>query len=97
MTPIKDVAALNRMFLLTAQRVARSGTVNLGPMVTGMSEGLLEKISTMSLEEIDKLANATPITFFTMRLDEESMKQVLDTPPSAVGALSVSVLAMSGR
>lgn len=94
---IKDVASLNRMFLLTAQRVARAGSVNLGPMVTGMSEPMLQKIAGMSLEEIDKLANATPITFFTMRLDEGSMMQVLDSPTAAVGALSVSALAMSGR
>lgn len=94
---MKDVASLNRMFLLTAQNLARTGTVNLGPMVTGMSENLLQRIATMSLEEIDKVANATPITFFTLRLDEDSMKQVLDSPPAAVGALSVSALAMSGR
>lgn len=62
-----------------------------------MSDHLLQKIAHMSLEEIDKVANATPITFFSMRLDEDSMKQVLDSPANAVGALSVSALALSGR
>ena len=83
---MKDVVSLNRMYLLTAQRVARSGEGNLGSMVTGMPDHLLQKIANMSLEEIDKVANATPITFFTMRLDEDSMKQVLDSPTNAVGA-----------
>ena len=94
---MKDVVSLNRMYLLTAQRVARSGEGNLGSMVTGMPDHLLQKIANMSLEEIDKVANATPITFFTMRLDEDSMKQVLDSPTNSVGALSVSALALSGR
>lgn len=97
MTAIKDVVSLNRMYLLTAQRVARSGDGNFGSMVTGMPGHLLQKIANMSLEEIDKVANATPITFFTMRLDEDSMKQVLDSPTHSVGALSVSALSISGR
>lgn len=94
---MKDVAALNRMFLLTAQRFAQSDSASVAPMVTGMSQPLLQKLAGMSLEEIDKLASATPVMFFTMRLDESSMLQVIDSPTAAAGALSVSALAISGR
>lgn len=58
---------------------------------------MLKRIAAMSLEEIDKMASALPITVFTMRLDESSLKQVFDTPPALAGALSVTHLAMTGR
>jgi len=90
----RDVTNLNRMFLLAAQRTAQS---NLGTMVTGLPEEMLKKLAKMSLEEIERVASNAPITFFTLRLDESSMMQVLDSPASAVGALSVSALAKSGR
>lgn len=93
----KDVAAINRMFLLNAQKLARTGSEALGSMVTGLSEPMLQRIGAMSLEEIDKMASSLPITVFTMRLDETSMKQVFNTPPALAGALSVTHLALSGR
>lgn len=93
----KDVSAINRLFLLNAQKISRNGSEALGSIVTGLSEPMLKRIAAMSLEEIDKMASALPITVFTMRLDESSLKQVFDTPPALAGALSVTHLAMTGR
>lgn len=93
----KDVAAINRMFLLNAQKLAQAGQYGLGHIVTGLPEAVLKLLAVTSLEEIDRISTTLPVTVFTMRLDETELRQVMNTPSALAGALSVTHLALSSR
>jgi hypothetical protein len=71
----RDIAALNRMFLVMAREAAR---MRAGPILTGVSREVLDILASMSIEEIERLAEESGASMISMRLTAEKLKHIIE-------------------
>lgn len=78
---MKDVISINRNFLLMARNASQDAS---GSLVTGLPKELLEKIGTLSFDQIEQLASSLPCTAFTVRFNEGEIDRLV--APSRAGS-----------
>ena len=91
---MKDIVSINRAFLLHAKEVADKSE---GSLITGISPDHLRKLKEMSVQEVDQIASALPISAFQLRFDEVEFLKVLESKSSMTASYSVSVLSRPRR
>lgn len=74
---MKDIFSLNRQFLVLARERAKEKPADVAfDVVTGLNSAVLNKISQLTLEEIEELAQSE-ITLFTFRISEKQIDIIL--------------------
>lgn len=91
---ISDVVSVNRVFLLMARRAASSAS---GEVITGLSRQVLDRLSKLSLEQIEELANAVGASLISLRLSESELDRLLALRMERKKAYALTVLASEGR
>ena len=64
---MKDIVSINRNFLLLARESAKDIA---GPILTGVPKATLERLSTLTLDQIDYLASCLPASGITFRFND---------------------------
>lgn len=65
-----DTISINRMFLLMAREAASTKS---GEIVTGLPRPVLDRLATMSFEEIEAIARRASVSLITLRLSEADL------------------------
>lgn len=86
---MKDIVSLNRQFLLTAKQHADKPEVGL---LMGLSSATLEALRTMTIEQIDALAERLPLSAITVRLTPAQF-EVASANEKSSAAFMVSAMA----
>lgn len=88
-----DAVSINRAFLIMAREAARANRAS-AEIATGLSSQTLERLSVMTIDEIERLAQSMGgISLITLRLDDAEIDRLVSLAPSARPAYAVSVLA----
>jgi flagellar transcriptional activator FlhD len=69
-----DIISLNRQFLIMAREAASSKS---GELVSGLSRHVLEKLATLTVEQIDVIARQSGVSLFRLRLTEAEVDRLL--------------------
>jgi len=89
---MKDIASINRAFLLMVREAARTGK-DCAQIATGLSPQTLGRIAAMTIDEIEELAQSMGgISLITLRLDDKTVNRIMLLAPSDRAAYAVSVL-----
>ena len=88
-----DAVSINRAFLIMAREAARANKAS-AEVATGLSSQTLERLSAMTIDEIERLAQSMgDVSLITLRLDDAEIDRLVSITPSARPAYAVSVLA----
>ena len=83
---MKDVASINRNFLLQAREAAKKPE---GQLLTGVAPSMLKRISELSVDDIESLATTLPVSVFLFRFNEVELDRILATQRPGLYAVSV--------
>ena len=83
---MKDVASINRNFLLQAREAAKKPE---GQLLTGVAPSMLKRSSEFSVVHIESLASTFPVSAITIRLTEAELDRILATQRPGLYAVSV--------
>ena len=83
---MKDVASINRNFLLQAREAAKKPE---GLLLTGVAPSMLKRISELSVDDIESLATTLPVSAFSIRFNEAELDRILATQRPGLYAVSV--------
>lgn len=87
---MNDIISINRQFLIMAREASKSRS---GEIVTGLSRNALDRISQMTLDEIDSMARDIGISVISIRLTETEMDRLLSLQGLQKAAYSISIAA----
>lgn len=90
---MQDIISLNRQLLIMARELANNSS---GEIVFGFSKPVLKKISELSLDQIDELAEKVGISLFTLRLDETEINRLSSLPKTRKTPYALAVHAAGG-
>jgi flagellar transcriptional activator FlhD len=91
---MQDIVSINRQFLIMAREVANSPS---GEIITGLSRQLLEKLSNLTLDQIEEIAQGAGVSLISVRLSEEELDRLLSLQKSRRIPYSIAVVAPKGR
>lgn len=86
---MNDIVAINRQ-LLTLAKIAASSKE--GGLVTGLPDGVLQKIAALDIAAIEALARHMPVSLMSFRLDETELDRLIAMPEFAKPAYAISVV-----
>lgn len=89
---MKDIASINYQYLLIAREMANS---NAGKIITGLPKRILDKLSDMSMEEVEELATTSGVCLIGLRFSEAQMMKILNMPKSYRASYAMSILSES--
>ena len=72
---MKDIVSINRQFFIIARQRAQVKHLK-EDLITGLSSTVLEKLASLSMDEIETLA-ASNIAMFTLRISEKQIDTIL--------------------
>lgn len=91
---MKDVVSLNRGFLHLARSHAEDPLTSL---VMGIPEETLKILRSLTIEQVDALAETLPLSVFTMRLNPAQLDLVAKDTRGTASRFMVSSLAASAK
>jgi hypothetical protein len=91
---MQDIVSINRQFLIMAREAANSPS---GEVITGLSRHLLERISSLTLDQIEEIAQGSGVSLISFRLSEEELDRLLSLQKSRRVPYSIAVVAPEGR
>lgn len=89
-----DIISLNRQFLLMARHEARSKS---GELVTGLPRGILDKLATLTVDQIDAIAEHAGLSLIGLRLSEAEFERLVALDKAKRSAYLLNVLAKETR
>ena len=89
-----DIISLNRQFLIMAREAASSKS---GELVTGLSRQVLEKLATLSIDQIDVIARQSGVSLFRLRLTEAEVDRLLNLDGARRQSYLLTVLSVEDR
>lgn len=91
---VADLIVVNRGFLLMARGVAKSPAAEL---LTGMSRAVLDRLSRLSVEEIEGLAKSIRVSLMTFRLSGDELERLIELKPEQRADYALSCVANQRR
>jgi hypothetical protein len=91
----RDILKINRQLLLLTRQLAQDG--DAAELMTGLPRSVIEKISTLDMDEIDELAETVGVSLYTLRLSDPAFSRLLQMPRDAKSAYAKAALVSSGR
>lgn len=91
---MQDIVSINRQFLIMAREAANSPS---GEIITGLSRQVLDKLSKLSLEQIEEIAQGAGVSLISFRLSEDELNRLTSLQKSRQTAYSLAVIASEGR
>lgn len=86
----RDLASLNRQFLILARALSKTPS---GELVTGLPRQTLEKIASLTLDEIEALASRIGVSMLSLRLSEQEFDLLTKLGSVRQGAYAMAVVA----
>ncbi|MBK6593620.1 MAG: hypothetical protein IPG23_13225 [Burkholderiales bacterium] len=74
----RDILKINRQLLLLTRQLAQDG--DAAELMTGLPRSVIEKISTLDMDEIDELAETVGVSLYTLRLSDPAFSRLLQMP-----------------
>lgn len=91
---MNDIISVNRQFLIMAREAARTKS---GEIVTGLSRPVLDKLASLSLDQIEEVAQGTGVSLINIRLNEAELDRLIKLGGNQRMAYSVAVTASRDR
>lgn len=91
---MQDIVSINRQFLIMAREAANSQS---GEIITGLSRQVLDKLSKLSLDQIEEIAQGAGVSLISFRLSEAELNRLTSLQKSQQKAYSLAVIASEGR
>lgn len=91
---MNDIVSINRQFLIMAREAARTKS---GEVVTGLSRPLLDKLASLSLDQIEEVAQGTGVSLINIRLNEAELDRLIKLRGNQRMAYSVAVTVSGDR
>lgn len=91
---MQDIVSINRQFLIMAREAASSPS---GEIITGLSRQVLDKLSKLSLAQIEEIAKGVGVSLISFRLSEDELDRLTSLQKSQKTAYSLAVIASEGR
>lgn len=91
---MQDIVSINRQFLIMAREAANSPS---GEIITGLSRQVLEKLSKLSLDQIEEIAQGAGVSLISFRLSEAELTRLTALQEGQRAAYSLAVVASEGR
>ncbi len=74
-TTLKDIASLNKRYLYLVKQLATDGQSNL---LVGIPKQAIVRIKSMTMDEIDELAEDMVVLCFTFKFDDETFRAFVE-------------------
>jgi flagellar transcriptional activator FlhD len=91
---MNDIISINRQFLIMAREAANSKS---GEIITGLSRPVLDRLSNLSLDQIEAIVQGAGVSLITFRLSEADLTRLTDLQESQRAAYSLAVVASERR
>lgn len=89
-----DIISLNRQFLIMARDEANSKS---GELVTGLPRGILDKLTKLTVDQIDTIAEQAGLSLISFRLSEAEIERLVSLDKTKSSAYLLNVLATEER
>jgi flagellar transcriptional activator FlhD len=89
-----DIISINRQFLIMAREAANSKS---GEIITGLPRPVLDRLATLSLDQIEAIAQGVGVSLITFRLSESELTRLTALQEGQRAAYSLAVVASEGR
>lgn len=91
---MKDIVSINRQFLIMARETANTKS---GETITGLPRPVLDRLATLSLDQIEAIAQGVGVSLVTIRLSETELARLVALSESQRAAYSLAVVASEKR
>lgn len=91
---MQDIVSINRQFLIMAREAASSPS---GEVVTGLSRQVLDKLSKLSLDQIEEIAQGAGVSLISFRFSEREIDRLISLQKSRLTAYSLAVISPEDR
>ena len=91
---MQDIVSINRQFLIMAREAANSKS---GEIITGLSRQVLDRLSKLSLDQIEEIAQVAGVSLISFRLSEAELDRLASLQESQQRAYTLAVIASEGR
>lgn len=89
-----DIISINRQFLIMARGEASSKS---GELVTGLPRGVLDKLSKLTVDQIDAIAERAGLSLISFRLSEVEVERLVSLDKTKSSAYLLNVVATEKR
>lgn len=85
----QDIISINRQFLIMAREAANSPA---GEVITGLPRQVLDRLSKLSLDQIEEIAQEVGVSLITLRISENQLDRLiaLKSPRRAAYSLALA-------
>lgn len=94
MTDNNDIVSITRQFLTIARSESKS---EVGTLVTGLPQAVLDRLATLDLAQIESLARAINVSLITLRLDADELDRLLTLSDKSRPTYALSVISNPKR
>lgn len=89
-----DIISINRQFLIMARAAAQLGS---GEILTGLTRPILDKLSGMTLEQIEGLAKGAGVSLISFRLSDTELNRLCSLHETQKAPYATAVVASGER
>lgn len=94
MTDNNDIVSITRQFLTIARSESKS---EVGTLVTGLPQAVLDRLATLDLAQIESLARAINVSLITLRLDADELDRLITLSDKSRPTYALSVISNPKR
>lgn len=87
---MSDIISINRQFLTMAREASQSMS---GEILTGLPRSVLDKLSKLTLDQIDDIAQAASVSLICLRLTETELQRLMSLRSRRQAAYALAVVA----